>query len=688
MKNNEKTRKNKNQDGPIVIELNLSLTVGIIGAIIAIIVAITTVKVITTMIQANENKNAANESDINQHAIYVTSTSKNESGNIVEDKDSSGNVIKVPVPKGYTASKIDGETSANKGFVIYEGDVDWNTILVNTSTQSTNSSNTKPVNTNTESTQSNKTQTTNSEETQNIGTQSTVTESTNTVNTETKSTTNDMPNDGEQTEENTIVDNVQNTQSTMNTQTSSTEVINNKTLNTEKTSQTLKTENEENKNENQNNITTSTKQEEKQDNQATKSTVEDSSTSNPVTSSTTSSTTESTNPKQNENNIQENPKETIVENSTENVIDGANAVDLEDETADDTGTTDSGETTLTPEEQQAKNIFNLQKERNQYVWVPVSDISQIYGVDSNKKLWGKLYNFSSSGRSNRNWTETNGIMSITNATNYREPDVVWGTGSFAYDTDGYSYMHNNGLGQTRYEMLAQELEQNYLEIMESIKKYGGFYIGRYELGYENNQAVVRKMNTNNNNINWYTSYKRCLTLKGSNDNIKTMMITGSLWDETLEWLVKSGATNSAGTALTYQLVGSNSTTFGNYYNATFSYIAKDAEQPVETETKEASKDVLIPTGSTEYTKTNNIYDMAGNVLEWTTEACSTTYRVERGGNYCNYGVVGSNDPMAYRNDYGHPGGYGSYIRLQRLTLYKIGYPETLYPDTAPRRVTN
>lgn len=684
MKNKRIKDKNKKQEGPIVIELNLSLTIGIIGAIIAVIVAITTVKVITTMFQANGSKNAGNENDINQHVIYVTSTTKDESGNIVEDKDSDGNVIKVPVPKGYTASKIDGETSANKGFVIYEGDVDWNTILLNTSMQSTNSSNTKPVNTNTESTQSNKTQTTNSEETQNTGTQSTVTESTNTVNTETKSTTNDMPNDGEQTEENTIVDNVQNTQSTINTQTSSTEATNNKTLNTEKTSQTLKTENEENKNENQNNITTSTKQEEKQDNQATKSTVEDSSTSNPVTSSTTSSTTESTNPKQNENNIQENPKETIVENSTENVIDGANAVDLEDETADDTGTTDSGETTLTPEEQQAKNIFNLQKERNQYVWVPVSDISQIYGVDSNKKIWGKLYNFSSSGRSNRNWTEANGIMSITNATNYREPDVVWGTGSYAYDTDGYSYMHSYGLGQTRYEMLAQELEQNYLEIMESIKKYGGFYIGRYELGYENNQAVVRKMNINNNNINWYTSYKRCLTLKGSNDNIKTMMITGSLWDETLEWLVKSGATNSAGTALTYQLVGSNSTTFGNYYNATFNYIAQNAEQPVETETKAVNTSTRIPTGSAEYAKTNNIYDMAGNVWEWTTEAYSTNYRVERGGNCYSYGSV---SPMAYRNYY-NPNYRDSSIRLQRLTLYKIGYPETLYPDTAPRRVKN
>ena len=681
MKNNEKTRKKKNQDGPIVIELNLSLTVGIIGAIIAIIVAITTVKVITTMIQANENKNAANESDINQYATYVTSTTKNESGNIVEDKDSNGNVIKIPVPKGYTASKIDGETSANKGFVIYEGDVDWNTILLNTSMQSTNSSNTKPVNTNTESTQSSKTQPTNSEETQNTETQSTTTQSTNT---ETKST-NDMPNDEEQTEENTIIDNVQNTQSTMNTQTSSTDATNNKTISTEKTSETLKTENEENKNENQSNVTTSTKQEENQEKQTTKSTVEDSSTSNPVTSSTTSNTIESTNPKQNENNednVQENPKETIVEKSAENVIDGTNAVDLEDETADDTGTTDSGETTLTPEEQQAKNIFDLQKERNQYVWVPVDDPSRIYGVDSNKKLWGKLYNFSSSGRSNRNWTETNGIMSITNATNHREPDVI--SNNQHYDIDGYSYMHNKGLGQTRYEMLAQELEQNYLEIMESIKKYGGFYIGRYETGGLNGTAVVRKMDTNIASQDWYTMYKKCLTLKGNNDNIKTMMITGSLWDETLEWLVKSGATNSAGTALTYQLVGSNSTTFGNYYNATFSYIAKNAEQPIETETKETSKGVLIPTGSAEYTKTNNIYDMAGNVYEWTTEAGSANDRVERGGNY---GYYGSNVPMAGRGS-SIPYSGDSNLRLQRLTLYKIGYPETLYPDTAPRRVTN
>lgn len=641
MKNNEKTRKKKNQDGPIVIELNLSLTVGIIGAIIAIIVAITTVKVITTMIQANENKNAANESDINQYATYVTSTTKNESGNIVEDKDSNGNVIKIPVPKGYTASQIDGETSLNKGFVIYEGDVDWSSVLVNS--QSTKSAETQSIN-NTESTQS----TTASTESMNTqptveNTENSITQATITSSTENELTSDEGANDEEKI--NSVSVNDENSNK-----------ITSATKNTENTKDENKTQITETTKEKENNNTTKTTKNEERDNvtEATQQNV-------------TSSTTTSTKSTKKEEIIEENKTTTSteektndinVENATEETV---NTVEFEDDTTDDTSTTDSTELTL--EEQQAKNIFDLQKERNQYVWVPIDDISKLYGVDNNGKLWGKLYNFSSSGRSNRNWTETNGIMSITNATNYREPDVI--SNNQYYDIDSYSYMHNNGLGQTRYEMLAQELEQKYLEIMESIKKYGGFYIGRYETGGLSSTAVINKMNTDIGSQNWYTMYKKCLTLKGNNNNITTMMITGSLWDETLDWIVSSGATNSEGTTLTYQLVGSNSTTFGNYYNATFNYIAKDAEMPTATETKAISTSTRIPAGSAEYTKTNNIYDMAGNVWEWTTEAYSTCSRVCRGGNY---GYSGGDNPMASRG-YSGPDYYSSGVRLSSSTLY-------------------
>ena len=642
MKNNEKTRKKKNQDGPIVIELNLSLTVGIIGAIIAIIVAITTVKVITTMIQANENKNAANESDINQYATYVTSTTKNESGNIVEDKDSNGNVIKIPVPKGYTASQIDGETSLNKGFVIYEGDVDWSSVLVNS--QSTKSAETQSIN-NTESTQS----TTASTESMNTqptveNTENSITQATITSSTENELTSDEGANDEEKI--NSVSVNDENSNK-----------ITSATKNTENTKDENKTQITETTKEKENNNTTKTTKNE-ENNNATETTQQN----------VTSSTTNSTKSTKKEEIIEENKATTSTEktnnkindeNTTEEMI---NIVDSEaDTTTNDTGTT--GSTELTLEEQQTKNIFDLQKERNQYVWVPIDDISKIYGVDNNGKLWGKLYNFSSSGRSNRNWTETNGIMNITNVTNYREPDVI--SNNQYYDIDSYSYMHNNGLGQTRYEMLAQELEQKYLEIMESIKKYGGFYIGRYETGGLSSTAVINKMNTDIGSQTWYTMYRKCLTLKGNNNNITTMMITGSLWDETLDWIVSSGATNSEGTALTYQLVGSNSTTFGNYYNATFNYIAKDAEMPTATETKAISTNTRIPAGSAEYTKINNIYDMAGNVYDWTTEANSAGYRVYRGGVYSSYG---SSYPMAYRSN-GGPVSHGSNERLSSSTLY-------------------
>ncbi len=42
---------------------------------------------------------------------------------------------------------------------------------------------------------------------------------------------------------------------------------------------------------------------------------------------------------------------------------------------------------------------------------------------------------------------------------------------------------------------------------------------------------------------------------------------------------------------------------------------------------------MIPTGSTEYTKANNIYDLSGNTRKFTMESTFTDARSVRGGNY-------------------------------------------------------
>ena len=127
------------------------------------------------------------------------------------------------------------------------------------------------------------------------------------------------------------------------------------------------------------------------------------------------------------------------------------------------------------------------------------------------------------------------------------------------------------------------------------------------------------------------------------------MIWGSLWDETLQWLVDSGAKTSDGTEITYELVGDDSTLWGNYYNSTFNYIPEGATEPNPTSKHEGEvyDMFIIPTGSSEYTKVNNIYDMAGNVYDWTLEVHSPPARVLRGGCYFYYG---DGNPAAARTD--------------------------------------
>ena len=290
------------------------------------------------------------------------------------------------------------------------------------------------------------------------------------------------------------------------------------------------------------------------------------------------------------------------------------------------------------------NVADAQKNRNQYVWVPVPDISKFYGTDANGKKWGKIYTFSSStssgydeitGTQPYNWSESNGVMTISSKTNYREPDVVAKYSSTGYDMD--SRLKTLGIGaKTTHEFLNQ-LEKEFNNMVASVEKYGGFYIGRYETGNINQDTpVIQKGNTNISSQTWYNMYKRCKNIKGANTNVETGMIWGNQWDRTLMWLIETGSK-------TKEQIADDSTSWGNYYNATFEYVNSSGS----TATKNEGSSTRIPTGSAEYTKANNIYDLAGNVRDWTMEAFSPISRVYRGGSYYYYGGI---NPADYRSD--------------------------------------
>ena len=304
------------------------------------------------------------------------------------------------------------------------------------------------------------------------------------------------------------------------------------------------------------------------------------------------------------------------------------------------------------------NVADAQKTRNQYVWVPVPDPSTFYGTDANGKKWGKNYTFSTStssqynqvtGTRPNNWSESNGVMSISSTTSYREPDVVVKDGNTGYDMD--SRLRTLGLGaETTHEFLFQ-LEKEFNKMIDSVEKYGGFYIGRYETGNLNRaEVVVKKGNSSILNITWYDSYKKCKTLSNNNNNVVTGLIWGNQWDRTLMWLIECNTQNPE-TGKSKEEVISDSESWGNYPNSTG-----------EAETGHGSR---RPTGYNEAWKANNIYDLAGNVREWNMEADDTYLRGVRGGDFSlNFG---SNYPPASLYNY-NPTIIENYIGC-RATLY-------------------
>ena len=264
------------------------------------------------------------------------------------------------------------------------------------------------------------------------------------------------------------------------------------------------------------------------------------------------------------------------------------------------------------EELTDSNVDSAKTSRNQFVWVPVNDISDIAnltsGYDTAGRLnyQGKLYDFSSSGA-----TEMSSYGQGTER--YREPDIL--TGSDGRDYDNKSSYVNGILGLASGNALKQQLQLEFNEMIESVDTYGGFYIGRYETGNlvatAGTEPVVVKGNNSISNVNWYYMYRNIKEL-AANDNVKTTMIWGSLWDRTLIWLAETNTASSGINGKSYANIV-NSSGWGNYNTSSGG-----------TGTRQVS-------GYSDTWKVNNIYDLAGNVEEWTLEGRQAYNRVARAG---------------------------------------------------------
>ena len=296
---------------------------------------------------------------------------------------------------------------------------------------------------------------------------------------------------------------------------------------------------------------------------------------------------------------------------------------------------------------------------NEWVWIPVeaSTLSNMYATSTKENgetisgdvgVATNLYTKSTTiGKTGDTKTLS---RSTPNTTSYREPDLIVGSDSASYDKNESYY--KTILGFDTPKAMAEAFTADYANMITSIQKYGGFYIGRYELSNEG----VQKGKATLTDTNWYNLYKKCTTLNAS-DKVESKMIWGIQWDLACDFISKKGEQKSI----------TDSTAWGNYSNSTGNAAVMD-----ETIQKYGTKQV---TGYSEYWKANNIYDLAGNCWEWTREASNISGRACRGGGYSSKGL---SYPASYRNgiDAIHSssssGRFSSHfnnkVALERLTL--------------------
>ena len=238
---------------------------------------------------------------------------------------------------------------------------------------------------------------------------------------------------------------------------------------------------------------------------------------------------------------------------------------------------------------------------SEFVWVPVNNINDMVMCKNNNisghtcnlqivensltctasgasdELCGKLYALSTSDPFDPNlsiqkYTFNDAQINVQASDYLREPALVPN-----YDTNS---TYNNGL------FTLDTLNTDFTEMSESVARYKGFYVARYELGIENGQPVSKNAYLNSNVTTadaadmWYGLYQKEKSMFNNIDkNVQSTMIWGCQYDAMIKWM--GSVAHSSNTTL---------------------------------------KNTDTVTGKKEEDKINNVYDLYGCHSEWTLEA--------------------------------------------------------------------
>ena len=256
---------------------------------------------------------------------------------------------------------------------------------------------------------------------------------------------------------------------------------------------------------------------------------------------------------------------------------------------------------------------------NQYVWIPCTTDNTSSELQYTRTEWGVEVDGDDNSRAIKD------ELTLTDASvTYSDADTA------------------NGINaDVSKEIVAQIKAEK-----ASVAQYGGYYIGRYEVGKNSDTAVVKYNQTPYASITWSTAYglaKKIIT----NSEVNSYLCSSYAWDTAVNFI-------------------QNNSTAKNYATSIEGFNGNWNPQAV----KDPSGNVIKPAGTSQQLNTGlttqfcNIFDMGGNEAEFTTELNPGTSEtvVLRGG---------------YDNDFDRPAGgrwdYGSgdaYVGLGfRATLF-------------------
>lgn len=254
---------------------------------------------------------------------------------------------------------------------------------------------------------------------------------------------------------------------------------------------------------------------------------------------------------------------------------------------------------------------------NEYVWISCTVDSSSNKLQYKRTEWGVEKDGTDNSRA------------IKDELTLKDIDVTYSK----TDTD-------NGIN----EEISKEIVAQINAEKESIKKYGGYYIGRYEVGKDNKTAVIKAEQEPYVNIKWSKAYELAKGI-GGGEGATTYLCSSYSWDTAINFIQ-----NTTGKNYATSIIGFN----GNWKSQEVKDSSGKVIKPVNTAQR-------LNTGLT--TALCNIYDMGGNVGEFTTELNPGTSEtvVLRGGS--DYNVR----PAGHRWD-SNSGGAGSYYGF-RATLF-------------------